>query len=172
MVVFPEARIDYFISEDVPYLDLTSAVLGRRRTRRARWSTTRARTACLRAPRSCERVIARKLGLRGGCRSMRSGERVSAGESFMVAARVRLSTLHRGVESVPQHYSTTCRRWPPRRVEMVDAAHAENPRCEVLTTRKSMPGAKDLLTSCRDVRAVHSRTAWGFPKRSWCSTIT
>ena len=29
---------------------------------------------------------------------------------------------------------------------MVDAAHAANPRCEVLTTRKSMPGAKDLLT--------------------------
>ena len=30
---------------------------------------------------------------------------------------------------------------------MVDAAHEANPRCEVLTTRKSMPGAKDLLTS-------------------------
>ena len=29
---------------------------------------------------------------------------------------------------------------------MVDAAHRGNPRCEVLTTRKSMPGAKDLLT--------------------------
>lgn len=29
---------------------------------------------------------------------------------------------------------------------MVDATHAQNPRCEVLTTRKSMPGAKDLLT--------------------------
>ena len=29
---------------------------------------------------------------------------------------------------------------------MVDAAHAANPRCEVLTTRKSMPGAKDLMT--------------------------
>ena len=30
---------------------------------------------------------------------------------------------------------------------MVNAAHVENPRCEILTTRKSMPGAKDLLTS-------------------------
>ncbi|MFR1639909.1 MAG: ModD protein [Eggerthellaceae bacterium] len=30
---------------------------------------------------------------------------------------------------------------------MVDAAHGANPRCEVLTTRKSQPGAKDLLTS-------------------------
>ena len=29
---------------------------------------------------------------------------------------------------------------------MVDAAHSTNPRCEVLTTRKSQPGAKDLLT--------------------------
>ena len=30
---------------------------------------------------------------------------------------------------------------------MVNAAHAVTPHCEVLTTRKSMPGAKDLLTS-------------------------
>ena len=30
---------------------------------------------------------------------------------------------------------------------MVDAAHGANPHCEVLTTRKSQPGAKDLLTS-------------------------
>ena len=30
---------------------------------------------------------------------------------------------------------------------MVNAAHAVNPRCEILTTRKSMPGAKDLFTS-------------------------
>lgn len=29
---------------------------------------------------------------------------------------------------------------------MVDEVHAVNPECEVLTTRKSMPGAKDLLT--------------------------
>jgi len=29
---------------------------------------------------------------------------------------------------------------------MVEAVHAVNPNCEVLTTRKSMPGVKDLLT--------------------------
>ena len=29
---------------------------------------------------------------------------------------------------------------------IVDAAHSANPACEVLTTRKSMPGVKDLLT--------------------------
>ena len=29
---------------------------------------------------------------------------------------------------------------------MVEAVHAVNPSCEVLTTRKSMPGCKDLLT--------------------------
>ena len=28
---------------------------------------------------------------------------------------------------------------------MVDAAHAANPSCEILTTRKGMPGVKDLL---------------------------
>ncbi len=28
---------------------------------------------------------------------------------------------------------------------IVDAAHAANPSCEILTTRKSMPGVKDLL---------------------------
>ena len=39
--------------------------------------------------------------------------------------------------------------------QMVDAAHEANPRCEILTTRKSMPGAKDLLTA-----AVRAGGAW------------
>ena len=38
---------------------------------------------------------------------------------------------------------------------MVDAAHAANPACEILTTRKSQPGAKDLLTL-----AVMAGGAW------------
>ena len=29
---------------------------------------------------------------------------------------------------------------------IVDAAHSANPACEVLPTRKSMPGVKDLLS--------------------------
>ena len=53
---------------------------------------------------------------------------------------------------------------------MVDAAHAENPRCEVLTTRKSMPGAKT-CSQARLWQAGRFRTGWGCRRRCLCSTI-
>lgn len=69
------------------------------------------------------------------------GERVEAGRR---SPRGRPSAIHRGVEGVSTRSTTAVGRGHER--AMVDAAHAVNPRCEVLTTRKSMPGAKDLLT--------------------------
>ena len=72
------------------------------------------------------------------------GERVSAGGSLM-ALRGPASALHQvwkvGLNTF-DHLSAVATK--TRR--MVDAAHAVNPRCEILATRKSMPGAKDLLT--------------------------
>ena len=73
---FSDARIDAFIEEDVPYIDLTCEVLGIRNQPGEMEYFTR--------------------------------------ESCVLAG--------------------------------IDAAHAVNPACEILTTRKSMPGAKDLLT--------------------------
>lgn len=147
---FPEARIDYFITEDVPYLDLTSEVLGvADQPGEMEYYT---REECVLAGGDVVSRIAMHLG----CEviSARSdGERIAAGETFM-ALRGQASSLHQvwkvGLNTF-DHLSAVATKTR----QMVDAAHEANPQCEILTTRKSMPGAKDLLTS-----AVRAGGAW------------
>lgn len=150
MVVFPEARIDYFISEDVPYLDLTSEVLGV--ADQAGEMEYYTREECVLAGTDVVRRIARNLG----CEVVAvrfDGDRIGAGESFMTL-RGPASALHQvwkvGLNTF-DHLSAVATKTR----QMVDAAHEANPRCEILTTRKSMPGAKDLLTA-----AVRAGGAW------------
>lgn len=150
MVVFPEARIDYFISEDVPYLDLTSEVLGV--ADQAGEMEYYTREECVLAGTDVVRRIARNLG----CEIVAvrfDGDRIAAGESFMTL-RGPASALHQvwkvGLNTF-DHLSAVATKTR----QMVDAAHEANPRCEILTTRKSMPGAKDLLTA-----AVRAGGAW------------
>ena len=150
MVVFPEARIDYFISEDVPYLDLTSEVLGV--ADQAGEMEYYTREKCVLAGTDVVRRIARNLG----CEVVAvrfDGDRIAAGESFMTL-RGPASALHQvwkvGLNTF-DHLSAVATKTR----QMVDAAHEANPRCEILTTRKSMPGAKDLLTA-----AVRAGGAW------------
>ena len=150
MVVFPEARIDYFISEDVPYLDLTSEVLGV--ADQAGEMEYYTREECVLAGTDVVRRIARNLG----CEVVAvrfDGDRIAAGESFMTL-RGPASALHQvwkvGLNTF-DHLSAVATKTR----QMVDAAHEANPRCEILTTRKSMPGAKDLLTA-----AVRAGGAW------------
>lgn len=150
MVVFPEARIDYFISEDVPYLDLTSEVLGV--ADQAGEMEYYTREECVLAGTDVVRRIARNLG----CEVVAvrfDGDRIAAGESFMTL-RGPASALHQvwkvGLNTF-DHLSAAATKTR----QMVDAAHEANPRCEILTTRKSMPGAKDLLTA-----AVRAGGAW------------
>lgn len=150
MVVFPEVRIDYFISEDVPYLDLTSEVLGV--ADQAGEMEYYTREECVLAGTDVVRRIARNLG----CEVVAvryDGDRIAAGESFMTL-RGPASALHQvwkvGLNTF-DHLSAVATKTR----QMVDAAHEANPRCEILTTRKSMPGAKDLLTA-----AVRAGGAW------------
>lgn len=150
MVVFPEERIDYFISEDVPYLDLTSEVLGV--ADQAGEMEYYTREECVLAGTDVVRRIARNLG----CEVVAvrfDGDRIAAGESFMTL-RGPASALHQvwkvGLNTF-DHLSAVATKTR----QMVDAAHEANPRCEILTTRKSMPGAKDLLTA-----AVRAGGAW------------
>lgn len=150
MVVFPEERIDYYISEDVPYLDLTSEVLGV--ADQAGEMEYYTREECVLAGTDVVRRIARNLG----CEVVAvrfDGDRIAAGESFMTL-RGPASALHQvwkvGLNTF-DHLSAVATKTR----QMVDAAHEANPRCEILTTRKSMPGAKDLLTA-----AVRAGGAW------------
>ena len=69
---------------------------------------------------------------------------VEAGGTFMTV-RGRAADLH-AAWKVCLNVFDHCSAVATKTRAMVDAAHAQNPHCEVLTTRKSMPGAKDLLT--------------------------
>ena len=141
MLRIPDARIDGFIAEDVPYVDLTCAVLGIGDEPGEMEYFTR--EECVLAGAAVASRIMGKLG----CRVVDSrcdGERVRAGESFFRAqgGAVDLHAAWKVCLNVFDHLSAVATKTRA----MVDAAHAENSHCEVLTTRKSMPGAKDLLT--------------------------
>ena len=135
------ARIEELIAEDVPYFDLTSEVLGVGSELGEMEYFTR--ESCVLAGGEVVAQMAEVLG----CsieEMLPSGQGVTAGDVLM---RVRGSSaaLHQlwkvGLNTF-DHLSAVATK---TRV-MVDAVHRGNPRCEVLTTRKSMPGAKDLLT--------------------------
>lgn len=141
MLRLSDARIDGFVSEDIPYIDLTCAVLGIGDEAGEMEYYTR-EDCVLAGTEVVERIMA-KVGLEVAW-GKKSGERVRAGESFMVV-HGRAADLHAAWKvclNLFDHLSAVATKTRA----MVDAAHSANPRCEVLTTRKSMPGAKDLLT--------------------------
>ena len=138
---FSNARIDAFIEEDVPYIDLTCEVLGvHNQPGEMEYFT---RESCVLAGTDIARRIMRNLGCEVLAAS-EDGQLVSAGQTFFTV-RGAAADLHAAWKvclNVFDHLSAVATKTR----SMVDAVHAVNPECEVLTTRKSMPGAKDLLT--------------------------
>lgn len=134
-------RIDELVAEDVPYLDLTCAVLGIDDAPGEMDYYTR--EDCVVAGTRVVKRIMESIGATvASCAE--EGARVAAGDTFMTV-RGTAAQLHRAWKvclNVFDHVSAVATGTRA----MVDAAHDVNPRCEVLTTRKSMPGAKDLLT--------------------------
>ena len=153
MLRISAARLDYFMAEDVPYIDLTSEILGigsapgemeyfSREECVVAGSDEVARLAQI---AGCDVEVLRKPGQQTEPNEPIVLVRGTAGQLHQVW-KVGLNLL--------DHLSAVATK--TRR--MVDAVHAVNPRCEVLTTRKSMPGCKDLL-----VEAV--MTGGAFPHR-------
>lgn len=141
MVRFSSARIDDLIAEDVSYLDLTSEVLGvNGQLGEMEYYT---REACVLAGVEVVGRIVRHLGCEV-VSARADGDAIQAGGSFMTV-RGSAGALHQvwkvGLNTF-DHLSAVATKTR----QMVDAAHKANPRCEILTTRKSMPGVKDLLT--------------------------
>lgn len=138
---FSNARIDAFIEEDVPYIDPTCEVLGvHNQPGEMEYFT---RESCVLAGTDIARRIMRNLGCEV-LASSEDGQLVSAGQTFFTV-RGAAADLHAAWKvclNVFDHLSAVATKTR----SMVDAVHAVNPECEVLTTRKSMPGAKDLLT--------------------------
>ena len=135
---FSNARIDAFIEEDVPYIDLTCEVLGiHNQPGEMEYFT---RESCVLAGTDIARRIMRNLD----CEVLTSSKDVSAGQTFFIVrgAAADLHAAWKACLNVFDHLSAVATKTR----SMVDEVHAVNPECEVLTTRKSMPGAKDLLT--------------------------
>lgn len=140
MVTISDARIDQFIAEDIPYFDLTSHALGLGDAAgRMEYFT---REDCVLAGTEVACRIAAKLGCRVAD-STPSGQRLAAGQTFM-AVEGGAASLHQ-MWKVCLNVFDHCSAVATKTRAMVDAVHAANPACEVLTTRKSMPGVKDLL---------------------------
>ncbi len=136
-----DARLEQLIAEDIPYIDLTTHILGIGDVPGAMEYYTR--EDCVLC--CSEEVVrmAKLLNLEVDW-SLPSGSKVEAGQSYMrvKGSAANLHLLWKVGLNMFDHYSAVATKTR----KMVDAAHAVNPMCEVLTTRKSTPGNKDLLT--------------------------
>ena len=140
MVRISNARLDYFMAEDVPYLDLTSEVLGIGDVPGE--MEYYSREACIVAGAGEVARLAREAGCEVEVLHD-SGDRIVPGEPIL-RVRGKAADLHQVWKvglNLLDHLSAVATKTRA----MVDAVHGANPHCEVLTTRKSMPGCKDLL---------------------------
>ncbi len=140
-VFVSDAEIDRIIAEDLPYLDLTTYVMGIGEELGAMEYFTR--EACV----LCGTEEASRVAVKLGCTvlwSQPSGTELAAGETFMrlEGTAAQLHAAWKVCLNLFDHLSAVATKTR----SMVDAAHGANPTCEVLTTRKSMPGVKSLLT--------------------------
>ena len=140
-VVISDARIDQLIAEDVPYIDLTTQMLGiSDKPARIEFFTREDATVC--ATEEAARVL-QHLGAEVES-LVPSGEHVAAGTILLVAVGPA-GALHKAWK-VCLNLLDHCSAVATKTHNLVIAAKSANPACEVLTTRKSMPGVKDLLT--------------------------
>lgn len=135
-----DARLEFFINEDTPYIDLTSIVLGI--DDQPGQMEYFSREECIVA--GVEEVA--RLAKLCDCEAEvlhASGDRIVPDEPIL-RVRGAAANLHQVWKiglNILDHLSAVATKTRA----MVDAAHAANPLCEVLTTRKVMPGSKDLL---------------------------
>lgn len=140
MIRISDERLGYFMAEDVPYVDLTSEILG---IGDAPGSMEYfSREECIVA--GVDEVV--RIAEVAGCEAdapCKAGERVLPEQAILRVAGAA-GALHQVWKvglNLLDHLSAVATKTRG----MVDAVHAANPACEVLATRKSMPGCKDLL---------------------------
>ncbi len=139
MIRVSDSYLENLLIEDVPYIDLTTEVLGIGSKAGIIEYFTR-EDAWLCGTEEVARIMA-KLGVEV-ISSVPSGTFVKAGEVFLTA-KGNADALHmvwKVCLNIFDHYSAITTK-THRMVEMV---HAVNPNCQVLTTRKSMPSTKPL----------------------------
>lgn len=150
MIYISDAQLDSWLEEDVPYLDLTTEVLGitsqwGRMSYRTRHQTV---IACAEeAGRVLERCGAQVSEV------VKSGTVLEAGE-VMLSATGAAGVLHRGWR-VAQNILEFTGGIATQTRKLVDLATEVNPKIRLLTTRKTPPGTKKLA-----MKAVLSGGAW------------
>lgn len=142
MVRISNERLDHLIAEDIPYIDLTCEILGIGNEPGEMEYFTR--EDCILAGTEFASRIATELGCKV-VSATSSGTELHSGTTFMRLAG-KSADLHATWKvclNLFDHLSAVATKTK----QMVNAAHSVNSCCEILTTRKSMPGCKDLLTS-------------------------
>ena len=150
MYFFPDAELEAILSEDVPYGDLTSRLLGLEKAEGAVECFFR-EEGVLAGAELAERLF-RKAGLTvtrtaesSGCRvacEAASGDRLEAGQVFL-RAEGSAGAIHRSLK-IAQNVMEYASGIATRTRAMVEAAQSVNPDCRVVTTRKHFPGTKRL----------------------------
>lgn len=141
MVIVPDSCLWGYIQEDVPSIDLTTEVLGIAAMPGAMEYYTR--EACMVC---CTEEMARIMAMLGVVVDAYAptGTRLQAGETFLRAhgSAQQLHAAWKVCLNLADHYSAVATNADA----FVRAVHAINAHCEVLTTRKSLPGTKPLMT--------------------------
>lgn len=153
MLFIDDETIGRLIKEDVPYLDLTTLVLGIGAQKGVIRFTAREFTV-LAGIEEVLRIFSR-LGI-NVLRSMPSGSQVKGGDTFIVAEGPA-SQLHTAWK-VSLNILEYCSGIATRTRKLADLARAVNPGISIVATRKSFPGTKEL-----SIKAVLA--GGGFPHR-------
>lgn len=139
MMYINDETIERFIKEDVPYIDLTTFVLGIGNEKGRICFTSREATVLS----GVEEVIRifEKLGIKT-TEFLPSGKRIGSGE-IIIAAEGLVSSLHMAWK-VSLNILEYCCGMATRTGRLVDKAKAINPKISIVATRKCFPGTKEL----------------------------
>ncbi|MBC9785138.1 ModD protein [Heliobacterium chlorum] len=138
MMYIAEETIEKLIREDVPYIDLTSLVLGIDHQEGVMRYSTREEAVL------CGTEEAQRILLKLGCQVrsfVASGAIVQPGDTVLEAIGPA-GRLHMAWK-VTANLLEYCSGVATRTKRLIDLARMVNPHIQVVTTRKSVPGAKD-----------------------------
>lgn len=139
MIYIPDAALDDFIKEDVPFIDLTTLILGIG-DRMGEIQIVCRDNAVLAGTEEVTRIF-EKLDI-DVVNVLPSGTAVQAGDTFM-EARGSAKNLHMAWK-VSQNILEYCSGIATRTFNLVSRAKGVNPKIEIVATRKIFPGTKEL----------------------------
>lgn len=139
MVYMSDEFLDNLIKEDIPYLDLTTTVLGIG-GRGGRITFTSREDTVLSGIEEAVRIFG-KLGIKV-CHYLPSGTRV-ASQTLLLAGEGSAAGLHMAWK-VCLNLLEYCSGIATRTRRLVDEARTVNPEISIVATRKSFPGTKEL----------------------------